>query len=124
MSALKGKVIVVTGASKGIGKALAFALSALGTKLALLARSEYELIAIQNEIKKKGAKCEIFAGDIADEQFVENSASAIIAAFGTVDIVINNAGFGIFKTSEDTTCLLYTSPSPRDGLLSRMPSSA
>ena len=80
MSALKGKVIVITGASKGIGKALAFALSGLGCKVALLARSENELLVIKNEIKNNGGKCEIFAGDIADENFVDTSAAAIIAA--------------------------------------------
>jgi NADP-dependent 3-hydroxy acid dehydrogenase YdfG len=109
MSALKGKVIVITGASKGIGKALAFALSGLGCKVALLARSENELLAIKNEIKNNGGKCEIFAGDIADENFVDNSAAAVIAAFGSIDIVINNAGYGIFKTSEETTATEWDS---------------
>lgn len=103
MSSLKGKVIVITGASKGIGKALAFAFSAIGTRLALLARSEAELIAIRNEIKAKGGKCEIFAGSIAEEEFVETSVAAIIAAFGSIDVVINNAGYGVFKTSEETS---------------------
>ena len=109
MSALKGKVTVITGASKGIGKALAFALSGFGSKLALLARSENELITIKTEIKNKGGKCEVFAGDVADEEFVENSIAAILAAFGTIDIVINNAGFGIFKTSEETTAAEWDS---------------
>jgi len=109
MSALKGKVIIITGASKGIGKALAFALSGLGCKLALLARSEQELTLIKNDIKNKGGKCEIYAGDIANEDFVEASAAAIIAAFGGIDIVINNAGFGIFKTAEETTAAEWDS---------------
>jgi NADP-dependent 3-hydroxy acid dehydrogenase YdfG len=109
MSALKGKVIIITGASKGIGKALAFALSGLGCKLALLARSEQELTLIKNEIKNNGGKCEVYAGDIADEDFVEASAAAVIAAFGSIDIVINNAGFGIFKTAEETTAAEWDS---------------
>ena len=109
MSALKGKVIIITGASKGIGKALAFALSGLGSKVALLARSEMELLSIQSEIKKSGGKCEVFAGDIADEYFVERCTESIIAAFGTIDIVINNAGYGVFKTSEETTAAEWDS---------------
>jgi NADP-dependent 3-hydroxy acid dehydrogenase YdfG len=109
MSALKGKVIVITGASKGIGKALAFALSGLGSKLALLARSETELLAIKNEIKNQAGKCEIFTGDITDEVFVNNSVASIIAIFGNIDIVINNAGYGIFKTSEETTAAEWDS---------------
>jgi NADP-dependent 3-hydroxy acid dehydrogenase YdfG len=109
MSALKGKVIIITGASKGIGKALAFALSGLGCRLALLARSEQELTLIKNEIKNNGGKCEVYAGDIADEDFVEASAAAVIAAFGSIDIVINNAGFGIFKTAEETTAAEWDS---------------
>jgi len=109
MYSLKGKVIVITGASKGIGKALAFALAGLGARLALMARSGAELLSIKNEIKNKGGKCEIFAGDIADEQFVEDSVAAIITAFGTIDIVINNAGYGIFKTAEETTAAEWDS---------------
>ena len=109
MSSLKGKVIVITGASKGIGKALAFAFSAIGTKLALLARSEEELVVIKNEIKAMGGKCEIFSGSIADEAFVESSVAAIIAAFGSIDVVINNAGYGVFKTSEETSAVEWDS---------------
>lgn len=109
MSSLKGKVVIITGASKGIGKALAYALAGLGTKLALLARSEEELVQIKKEILSKAGKCEIFAGSIADETFVETSVAAVIAAFGSIDIVINNAGFGIFKTSEETSAVEWDS---------------
>jgi NADP-dependent 3-hydroxy acid dehydrogenase YdfG len=109
MNTLKGKVIIITGASKGIGKALAFALSALGCKVALLARSSTELLSIKNEIRNMGGKCEIFCGDISDENFVQQSTAAVIAAFGTIDIVINNAGYGVFKTSEETTAAEWDS---------------
>jgi len=109
MSTLKGKVILITGASKGIGKALAIALSDLGAKLALMARSEKDLVAIKNDIKNGGGKCEIFAGDITDEDFVNNSVAAVIATFGTIDIAINNAGYGVFKTSEETTAAEWDS---------------
>ncbi len=100
MNILEGKTIVITGASKGIGRALALKMAAQGVNLSLLARSASEL----EELKKAiGQNCEVFAGDIADEIFVNNAIASTIKKFGTIDIVVNNAGFGIFKQSEEFT---------------------
>ena len=101
MTVLKDKTVVITGASKGIGKALALRLAAEGARLALLARSENELREVQQAAENSGASCQVFAGDVADETFVRAAVDAVILANGQIDILINNAGFGIFKSSTD-----------------------
>ncbi len=103
MNSLQNKVVVITGASKGIGKAIALAMSAEKSTVALLARSENELLAIKNSIENNGGVCSVFVGDITDENFVNNSINSVIQQFGAIDIVVNNAGFGIFKNADETT---------------------
>jgi len=98
---IKGKIVVITGASKGIGRAIALQMASQGAKLALMARSEKELWEVQKMAESLGGKCIAFTGDIADETFINNAVAETISKFGTVDIVINNAGFGVFKPSED-----------------------
>jgi NADP-dependent 3-hydroxy acid dehydrogenase YdfG len=103
MATLRGKTVIISGASKGIGKVLAIQIAGHGAKVSLLARSGNELEDIRNTIRTNGGHCEVFAGDISDEIFVKNAVEETIKKFGTVDIAINNAGFGIFKNSEDIT---------------------
>ena len=103
MLTLKNKVIVITGASKGIGKALALQLTKHKSKLALLARSKTELEILQQEISLAGGIAEIFVGNVSDEDFVQHAIQSTITKFGTIDIVINNAGFGVFKSADATT---------------------
>jgi NADP-dependent 3-hydroxy acid dehydrogenase YdfG len=101
MDRLKGKTILITGASKGIGKATALRLSAICTNLALFARSHNDLLEVQKEVHANGSNCEIFAGNVSDEKFVNESVAAIIHKFGAIDVVINNAGYGIFKSVDE-----------------------
>ncbi len=101
MESLKGKTILITGASKGIGKATAIRLSAIGSNLALFARSNQELQDVQKEIRANGSQCEIFTGNVSDEKFVNESIAAILNKFNNIDVVINNAGYGIFKPTEE-----------------------
>ncbi len=101
MGNLQGKTVVVTGASKGIGKVVSLQLASFGANLVLLARSENELQAVKKEAEVNGIKCLVFAGDVADEVFVNNAVQSAIQQLGTIDIIINNAGFGIFKPSEE-----------------------
>lgn len=98
---LSGSVVLITGASKGIGKALALTLSKAGADLALIARSEQELKALQAEIQASGGKAEIYVGSVADEVFVKASVQATVQVYGKLDAVVNNAGFGIFKQASD-----------------------
>ena len=100
---LENKVALITGASKGIGKTLAFDLAAEKAKVVLIARSEKELQEISAEIKQKGGDCLFFVGNVSDESFVEQIISETLTHFGQIDFMINNAGFGIFKRAEEIT---------------------
>jgi NADP-dependent 3-hydroxy acid dehydrogenase YdfG len=94
------KTIILTGASKGIGKQLAIELGKLGANLSLVARSEEELKQIQSEI---GNNCLIFTGSVADENLANEVVNKTIEAFGKIDFMINNAGYGIFGPTESIT---------------------
>ncbi|MEI7472474.1 MAG: SDR family oxidoreductase [Chitinophagaceae bacterium] len=101
MDSLNNKTVVITGASRGIGRAIALAMQVQGTRLALIARTESELLSLQQEIKSNGNQVLIFTGDISNETFVQESIDEVIRQFGCIDILINNAGMGIFKPAED-----------------------
>ena len=98
---LTNKTIVITGASKGIGKAIALAMAGLNVNLALIARSETELTAVQTETISKGSSAEIFAGSVSDEAFVNNTIQTVLQKFGKIDVMINNAGYGVFGSVEN-----------------------
>lgn len=98
---LKDKTVLVTGASKGIGRALALTLVEKGANVSLVARSEIELMSLKSEIEVIGGKAEIFVGSVADESFVKNTIAKTLEVFGQIDALINNAGFGIFKQATE-----------------------
>jgi NADP-dependent 3-hydroxy acid dehydrogenase YdfG len=94
------KTILLTGASKGIGRQLALNLADLGNNLSLVARNEAELTTLQAECEAKGVKCLIFAGNVGDEILVKKAVASTLTAFGQIDFMINNAGYGIFGPTE------------------------
>ena len=101
---IKNKSVLITGASKGIGRALALLLAKKGANLSLVARGEIELLSLKAEIELIGSKAEIFIGSVADEDFVKQTTAAIIKSYGKIDALVNNAGFGIFgKATEIST---------------------
>lgn len=101
MENISGKTILITGASKGIGKAIALSLAGFNTNLGLVARSQKELEDLQVEIIKLGSKAEIFIGSVADEIFVNAAIQFMLQKFGKIDVMINNAGYGVFNNAED-----------------------
>lgn len=94
------KRIFITGASRGIGRALALKLAGNGNTLGLLARNREDLESLADACRESGAEVRVFAGDVADESFVKESAGSMEAAFGPLDYLVNNAGYGIFKPAE------------------------
>ncbi len=106
---LNNKVILITGASKGIGRATAIKLAAMGTRLALLARSAEDLREVQQVLVSSGTECEIFSGDVSDEKFVNDTIAKVLDKWGRLDIVINNAGFGIFKPVDEISATEWDS---------------
>jgi len=95
------KTIIITGASKGIGKQLALDLAKEGANLALIARGAAELQELKTEVEKSGSKCLIFAGSVADSALVDEVITTVTAEFGSIDFMINNAGFGVFKRASE-----------------------
>lgn len=86
---MQGKVVVITGASRGIGAAAARAFAQAGASVALLARSEAEITALAAEI---GPQALARRCDVADAEDVAAALAAVVARFGRLDVLINNAG--------------------------------
>jgi NAD(P)-dependent dehydrogenase (short-subunit alcohol dehydrogenase family) len=100
---LTGKVALITGASKGLGKALAIGLARAGADLALCARNREDLERAREEIKPLGTRVEIFTLDVLDAGQVQETTEVVLQAFGRVDILVNNAGINIRKPVLDLT---------------------
>jgi NAD(P)-dependent dehydrogenase (short-subunit alcohol dehydrogenase family) len=100
---LKNKIALVTGASKGLGKAMALALAEAGVKLALISRDEKLLAEVAAEIATAGSEAAVFPADVADEGQVVALEKAVAARFGRIQILINNAGINIRKVIDDFT---------------------
>ena len=89
---LSGRVAVVTGASQGIGRTVALRLAKEGATVAAAARNQEKLNELVAEITTAGGKAAAFALDVADEEQVKSTVKAIIAQFGKINILVNNAG--------------------------------
>jgi len=100
---LQGKVAVITGASRGLGRAMALALGEAGAKLALVSRDKNKLAETQKLAKETGAEGEIFIADVRDEGQVGKLGKDVLARFGGTHILINNAGTAVRKNVADFT---------------------
>ncbi|PJZ71422.1 hypothetical protein CH373_02675 [Leptospira perolatii] len=96
MKEIKGKTALVTGASEGIGKAIAYRLAKEGCKVILLARSKEKLQAAVNEIKSEGYQAELLVCDLTNIEKAVSTVSDFIIK-NPIDILVNNAGTGTFK---------------------------
>lgn len=92
MSILEGRVAVVTGASSGIGEACALEFVSKGAKVVLAARRAERLEALVTKIEAQGGEALAVATDVTNEDAVENLFAQAVERFGTVDVLINNAG--------------------------------
>jgi len=100
---LLNDVAWVTGASRGIGRAIAMALAREGASVALLARSTADLGAVADEIISFGGRARAVAVDVADEASVLAAAEQALACLGAPGILVNCAGIGVFKPVIETT---------------------
>ena len=92
MGNLQGRVALVTGASQGIGRAVALELARAGALVAVAARNEARLAEVVAEIEAAGGQAAAFALDVASEESIKSGAKAVIERFAKVEILVNNAG--------------------------------
>ncbi|MFM6947853.1 MAG: SDR family oxidoreductase [Aquirufa sp.] len=97
------RTAIITGASKGIGRALAIHLAQQNFQLSLIARNVGELKDLAAEITEIGHRPLYFAGDIADEEFVQMAVEKTEHTFQKIDFLINNAGIGAFGPTDSYT---------------------
>ena len=103
IEALSGKVAVITGGSKGIGKAIAFGLAAAGAKVVLAARTPAPLEQVAAGLREGGAEALAVPTDVTDAAAVQRLVQKTLDVYQRLDILINNAGIGRFGTVVDFT---------------------
>ena len=97
------RVVVVTGASSGVGRACARAFALRGDRVALLARNPAALAAAASEVRDAGGEASIHVVDVSDADAVESAAAEIIAAWGRIDVWVNNAMASVLAPISQTT---------------------
>jgi NAD(P)-dependent dehydrogenase (short-subunit alcohol dehydrogenase family) len=98
---LSGRVAVITGASRGIGRATALALAGAGAKLALVGRDQAKLAETLTLVREKGAEAQTYTCDVREEMQVKKLAEDVAKRFGKAHILVNNAGTAIRKNVID-----------------------
>jgi len=95
-----GKVVVITGASSGIGEQSAEEFAKLHANVILVSRNEEQLQKVAIKLSKYQTKTLVYACDVSNKEQVDKMGKIIIEKFGTIDVLVNNAGFGIYNTVE------------------------
>jgi NAD(P)-dependent dehydrogenase (short-subunit alcohol dehydrogenase family) len=91
---LNGKVAIVTGATRGMGRAISGRLAEAGAQVALVARTEAALRQTEAQVRDQGGQAAGFIADVSDRASVEAMVEAVLARFGRIDILVNNAFWG------------------------------
>ncbi len=100
---VKNRVVLLTGASGGIGRAVALRLAKRGASLALFARREEPLRALAAEVEKSGAHALIVAGDVRQSADASRAVAAVTAGLGSLDALVNCAGVGYLRAVAEAT---------------------
>ncbi len=98
---LKNQVALVTGAGRGIGRAISIALAAQGATVILVARTVPELESVRGEIASRGGTAEVLHADVSEEGEIKKLFEVVKSRFGRLDILVNNAGIGSFVNVRD-----------------------
>ncbi len=99
---VNGSVAIVTGATRGMGRAIATRLAAAGARVVLVARTAADLHAVEADIQAQGGEAVGFSADVADRASVESMVEAVLARFGRIDILVNCAFWGPPGSLEQT----------------------
>ena len=100
---MRDKVIIITGASSGIGRATALALAKLGARLGLAARNYAVLAAVADQARQLGAQAIAVPTDVTQKDQVADLVSEVLATFGRIDGLVNCAGVGVIRPIEQLT---------------------
>ncbi len=100
---LHEQVVVITGASSGIGRAAALKFGQVGASVVLAARNEAALQAVANQIREAGGRVHVVVTDVAEWTQVSNLAHEAVRMFGRIDTWVNNAAVAVYATVDDTT---------------------
>ena len=97
----KNKVVLITGASSGIGKQTAIEFAKLGSNIILVARRKNKLEQVENELKQFNVNTLVCACDVSKKDQVEELSKSVLQKFNSIDILVNNAGFAIYGSVSD-----------------------
>ena len=104
---LDGRVAIVTGAGRGIGRSVALTLAWNGACVALVARTKRELLDVRKEIEKAGGEATVFCADVSKEKEIVALVRGVLKRFKRLDILVNNAGVGMFGPLEKTSTRIW-----------------
>ncbi len=102
MEEMKGKVVLVTGASSGIGRAVAMKFASEGGRVALVARRADTMEHVAQQVRAKGGEANAIVADMTQEADIERAVRETVAAFGGIDVLVNTAGIIANGTIENT----------------------
>ncbi|MDN7139866.1 3-oxoacyl-ACP reductase FabG [Pseudomonas sp. JQ170] len=100
---LQGKVVIVTGGGRGLGRAISAGFAQAGARVALVGRDAETLEQARREIIEAGGEAQAFAADVSSEAAIQSMCEAVVATWGRIDVLVNNAGINPwYKAAEDT----------------------